>query len=295
MKRSIWLAWTAFAPVFAQPVSLVSVYDVEKKSVEVVARLQGVYEAPNWSPDGSYLLINGQGKLWKLALQDKAVKEVPSGLTGCNNDHGISPDGKWIVASAKGESGKSEIYVLPAEGGRARLVTKLAPSYFHGWSPDGEWLAFVGQRENNFDLYRIRAAGGEEERLTGHPAFDDGPDYSPDGRWIYWNTDRSGDYDIWRLPASGGEQRAERITSDEMNDWFPHLSPDAKWIVMVSFAAGTKGHPANQSVVLRMMRNGGKAAPETIVKLHGGQGTMNVNSWAPDSKRFAFVQYEGDR
>jgi hypothetical protein len=39
-----------------------------------------------------------------------------------------------------------------------------------------------------------------------------------------------------------------------------------------------------------MPYNGGKIA--CLVDLFGGQGTINVNSWAPDSRRFAFVRYE---
>jgi hypothetical protein len=39
-----------------------------------------------------------------------------------------------------------------------------------------------------------------------------------------------------------------------------------------------------------MPAKGGGA--KTLVKLFGGQGTINVNSWSPDSKEFAFVSYE---
>jgi Tol biopolymer transport system component len=148
-------------------------------------------------------------------------------------------------------------------------------------------------------LYAIPVEGGEEKRLTSHPGYDDGPDYSPDGKWIYFNSDRSGSWDVWRIPADGAgpdDSRAERITSDDQEDWFPHPSPDGKWMVLVSFDKGTKGHPANQTVRLRLMpvRNG---RPETtklkvLKELFGGQGTINVNSWAPDSRRFAFVRYE---
>jgi hypothetical protein len=55
-------------------------------------------------------------------------------------------------------------------------------------------------------------------------------------------------------------------------------------------------HPANQNVVLRMMRapgsEPGRDKPREIVRLFGGQGTINVNSWSPDSKQFPYVSYE---
>ncbi len=78
---------------------------------------------------------------------------------------------------------------------------------------------------------------------------------------------------------------------EEYGDWFPHPSPDGEWVVFLSYDASVEGHPANKDVVLRMMPlDGGE--PEVIAELFGGQGTINVPSWSPDSKRFAFVSYE---
>ena len=158
----------------------------------------------------------------------------------------------------------------------------------------------MGQRGGIFNLYRILADGsGQEQRLTSRPANDDGPEYSPDGQWIYFNSDRSGSWDIWRMPSDGagpGDSQAQRVTSDDYEDWFPHFSPDGKWMVFLSFKKGTQGHPPNQDVVLRLTRAPGaklKPAPiRVLTGLFGGQGTINVNSWSPDSKKFAFVAYE---
>ena len=184
-------------------------------------------------------------------------------------------------------------------GGTPRQVTELIPSYYHGWSPDGQTLAYCAKRGDNFDLYAIPVAGGAERRLTEHTGYDDGPDYSPDGHWIYFNSDRSGSWDIWRIPADGagaGDARAERITSDEREDWFPHPSPDGHSMIFISFPKGTQGHPPDKQVVIRRMplpTDAGTAGPiSEVTELFGGQGTMNVNSWSPDSRRFAFVTYE---
>ena len=173
------------------------------------------------------------------------------------------------------------------------------PSYFHGFSPDGKWFAYTGERAGNFDLYRMDVDGGVEQRLTSHKALDDGPDYSPDGKWIYFNSERSGQNQIWRIPSEGGGENdawVQRVTEGDLCDWFPHPSPNSKWIVMISFPKGTRGHPPNRQVQLRLMPMPGnklkKGQPATIVNLFGGQGTMNVNSWSPDSKKLAFVSYE---
>ena len=272
-------------------------------AVEVIYSTKQHFEAPNWSPDGKYLLLNSAGGLWKLSLESKPaaapVKIDLGTLTGCNNDHGISKDGKWLAISASPPKQKSQVYVAAADGSQVRQMVSKSPSYFHGWSPDGRWLSFVGQRDGNFDLYRVAFGGGEEQRLTSNAGYDDGSDYSPDGKWIYFNSDRSGSWDIWRIPASGGgkdDKRAQQVTKDELEDWFPHPSPDGKQMVFISFEKGTKGHPALHDVVLRMIpMPGAKLKPaeiKTLLKVHGGQGTMNVNSWSPDSQRFAFVAYE---
>lgn len=273
--------------------SYICVSDLEGRE-KVLYTADKLFEAPNWSPDGKYLLLNSGGKLWKLPSAGGEPAVVDTGAVDrINNDHGISPDGGLFAISA------GHIYVLPSAGGTPKQITDATPSYYHGWSPDGATLVYCANRGGNFDLYSIAVNGGAERRLTSHPGYDDGPDYSPDGKWIYFNSDRSGSWDVWRIPAAGAgadDRAAERITSDEMEDWFPHPSPNGKWIVVVSFQKGTKGHPANQDVMLRLMpapgKKGGVAAPREIKRLFGGQGTINVNSWAPDSKRFAYVRYE---
>ena len=277
----------------SSPPSHITVITPDGKAKEVIYSTSRHFEAPNWSRDGRYLLLNSEGKLWRLALTGGEPDPVDTGaIQRINNDHGISPDGKWFAISA------GQIYVLPSAGGEPRQLTEKTPSYFHGWSPDGKTLAYCAKRDDNFDIYSISLDGGAEKRLTTSAGYDDGPDYSTDGKWIYFNSDRSGSWDIWRMPADGAgenDARAERVTNDDWEDWFPHPSPDGKWLVFVSFPKGTKGHPANQEVVLRIMPMPGQMlkppAIREVVRLHGGQGTLNVSSWSPDSKRFAYVSY----
>jgi TolB protein len=282
--------------------SKISVFDLADKSIRVVYETNQVFEAPNWSPDGKYLLSNSGGKLYRINLDETPAQPQKldlGSLSHCNNDHGISRDGKLLAISASSGSSESRVFLASIDGTNARLMTPKEPSYFHGFSPDGRWLAFVGERDGNFNLFRVAAAGGDEQRLTSRRAYDDGPDYSPDGRWIYFNSNRSGGWDIWRMPADGAgpdDVKAERVTDDEWEDWFPHPSPDAKWLVFLSFPHGTPGHDAETDVVLRLMPlPGEKLAPPAIQPLAtivGGQGTINVNSWSPDSGKFAFVTYE---
>ncbi len=178
---------------------------------------------------------------------------------------------------------------MPISGGTPKRITRLGPSYWHGWSPDGKTLAYCAERNGNFDIYTIPADGGEETRLTTAKGLDDGPDYSPDGQFIYFNSERGGTMQIWRMRPDGTGQ--EQITADEYNNWFPHPSPDGKWIVFLSYEKAVQGHPENQDVTLRLMpAQGGKS--EVLAKLFGGQGTINVPSWSPDSRKLAFVSYQ---
>jgi WD40 repeat protein len=249
------------------------------------------FEAPNWSRDGSFFLFNSEGKMRRLALngvEPTAIATDPQDR--CNNDHGISPDGQSMaISDQSGSSQKSSIYIVPIVGGTPRQITQNSPSYWHGWSPDGKTLAFAGQRDGDFDIYTIPVGGGQETRLTTAKGLDDGPEYSPDGEYIYFNSERTGSMQIWRMKADGSAQ--EQVLSDETNDWFPHISPDGKWMVFLSYEKSVAGHPAEKDVALNLMSMDDKKV-HVLTKLFGGQGTINVPSWSPDSLKLAFVSYE---
>jgi len=281
--------------------SNLSIYDLGTKKVRVIYKTDAVFEAPNWSPDGKSILFNQQGHLFTISPDGGNPTEIDlRGLSRCNNDKGFSPDGKQIAFSSSGKANGSQVFTVPSTGGEPALIVPETPSYFHAYSPGGKYLAFVAQRNGNFDLFRVPVAGGQQEQLTMNPGYDDGPDYSPDGKWIYFNSDRSGKWEIWRMPAEGAgkdDAKAEQVSFDDVEDWFPHCSPDGKWLVFVSFPKGTKTHNDRMpGMQLRMMPLPGDKLQRTPSQLllifFGGQGTINVNSWAPDSQKFAFVTFE---
>ncbi len=269
--------------------STLEILCVQAGERRVVYRARRHLEAPNWSPEGSYLLFNGDGRLYTLPVAGGEPRQLDTGQAGrCNNDHGFSPDGKWLAISHH-DQGDSRIFILPSGGGTPRLVTLLGPSYWHGWSPDGRTLAYCAARDDKYDVYTIDVQGGAERRLTDAEGLDDGPEYSPDGRHIYFNSERTGLMKIWRMKADGSEQ--EPVTHDsDYADWFPHPSPDGRLLVFLSYGKEVKGHPPNQDVTLRLLSlENGK--PRALTRLFGGQGTINVPSWSPDSRSVAFVSY----
>ncbi|MGO7907525.1 TolB family protein [Rhizobium leguminosarum] len=269
--------------------SSVEIYNVRTGRASEVWQTDRLVEAPNFSPDGSYLLLNGDGMLYRLPLDGGEVVKVDTGFAvSCNNDHGISPDGTEIVISDKTEFGKSAIYTLPIEGGTPRLITENLPSYWHGWSPDGRQLAYCGIRDDLFDIYTISVDGGAETRLTHGEGRNDGPDYSADGQWIYFNSSRTGLMQIWRIHPDG--TGLEQVTSDNQGNWFAHPSPNNDMVLLLSYDPSVFDHPRDLDVRLRLMdMDGGNL--KTLFELFGGQGTINVPCWSPDGEEFAYVRY----
>jgi Tol biopolymer transport system component len=269
--------------------SSVEIYNVRTGRAHEVWQTEKLVEAPNFSPDGSYLLLNGDGLLYRLPLDGGEMVRVDTGFAvNCNNDHGISPDGTKIVISDKTEFGKSAIYTLPIEGGTPRLVTQNLPSYWHGWSPDGRQLAYCGIRDDVFDIYTISVDGGAETRLTHGEGRNDGPDYSADGQWIYFNSSRTGLMQIWRIHPDG--TGLEQVTSDNQGNWFAHPSPSNDKVLILSYDPSVFDHPRDLDVRLRLMdMDGGNL--KTLFELFGGQGTINVPCWSPDGEEFAYVRY----
>ncbi|MDR3219105.1 MAG: transporter [Dysgonamonadaceae bacterium] len=271
------------------------ILDVASGQRKVVKEFNYLIEAPNWTPDGKWLVYNTGGKLYKLSPDSPGEPvHINTGFaTSCNNDHVISFDGKYIaISNSPAEDYRSRVYTLPFEGGTPQLITALGPSYLHGISPDNKFLAYCADRNGNYDIYVVPFEGGREIRLTTTEDLDDGPEYSPDGKYIWFNSVRSGLMQVWRMKADGSEQT--QMTFDETrNSWFPHVSPDGKQVLFITYTKGDlkpNEHLPNKNVELRIMPAAG-GTPRTVIKLFGGQGTINVNSWSPDSKRAAFVSY----
>ena len=249
------------------------------------------FEAPNWSRDGQFLLINSKGLLEKIDLKGNHLGFLyPETIKNANNDHGISFDGKTLVYSNTDTGLGSRIYTIPFEGGTPKLITPDFPSYWHGISPDGKNLAYCAERNDQWDVYVIPIDGGEEKRLTNAEGLDDGPEYSYDGKWIYFNSHRTGRMQAYRMKPDGSNQ--EQLTFDEYDNWFPHPSPDNKSIVYIAYLEDQKGtHPFGKDVKLRIMDLSSKESKDLTPVFYGGQGTINVHSWSPDGNWIAFVRY----
>jgi Tol biopolymer transport system component len=282
---------TGFVPYREYIGSNVEIMEVATGRRRIVYHADNSIQAPNWTRDGKALIWNQDGKLYRFDLATRTPTLINTGpRTRNNNDHVLSWDGKWLGISDQSDSAsknQSVVYVVPSEGGTPRRVTTLFPSYLHGWSPDEKYLIYTGIRDTKIDIYRIPVGGGAETRLT-NVAMSDGSEYARDGR-IYFNSTRSGKMQLWRMNGDGSAPA--QLTDDTFNNWFPHVSPDQRTILYIAFPPDITptDHPWYKHVTLRSMPIAGGATPKVLAYLYGGQGTINVPSWSPDSRFVAFV------
>ncbi|SHN04076.1 TolB family protein [Roseibium suaedae] len=267
---------------------------------DVIYETGELIEAPNWTPDGKWLIYNGDGRLFRISPDGSKgptrINTAP--IEDLNNDHLVSPDGRYLYVSAN----DGHLYRVKAEGGDPVRISNTYPPergfryYLHGISPDGGQLAYVGLETGSGKtvtrVFLIPASGGDDLALTdgSHPV--DGPEFAPQGDWIYFNSEQGssapGHAQVFRMKPDG--TGIEQLTFDERVNWFPHPSPDGRLIAYLSYPPGTVGHPADRDVIVRTMTPDGGSIRD-IDRFNGGQGTINVASWSPDSCHFAYVRY----
>lgn len=286
----------------------IRVFDVASgEATTVHESAETLFEAPNWTRDGR-LVVNADGLLWTLPVDGSAPPGPVAieGVPALNNDHVLAPSGDGIFVSGM----DFHLWEASLSGGPSRRITSEdGPLHFlHGVSPDGRTLAYVRLEPAGDDwwanatIHEIGADGTGDRAVTTHPGPADGPEYSPDGTWIYFNTEQfePGRAQVARVRPDGSG--LEQLTTDERVNWFPHLAPVGDLAVYLSFPEGTEGHPADEAVQLVLVTGApgsGATGPSAdawrdgrvVAEFNGGQGTINVNSWAPDGSAFAYVDY----
>ncbi len=278
------------APVLYSTLQAIEIDPAAPRSVVAFSAL-GRAMAPNWSRDGSSIVFTHDGAIYSVAADGKGTpRQIDTGLAfDCSGSHGFSPDGKLfaVTCSLPGQTGR-HVVIVPSGGGAARLLTTEV-GYFHSWSPDGKTILFTRGNRTTNNIYAISVNGGPETALTNVTGISDDPDYSPDGKYIYFNTDRWGGMQIARMQPDGSN--VEQVTFDNFHNWTPHPSPDGKSIVFISYPPDVTTHAANKDISLRILSTSDNKI-RVLTNLVGGDGTMNVTNWSPDSKKLAFVSYQ---
>jgi Tol biopolymer transport system component len=273
--------------------STVQVIKVAEREATVINSQAAHAQAPNWSRDGKTIVFNQDGHMYSAPATGGGTPQLidTGSATSCSGSHGFSPDGKWLaITCASPGHTERRVSIIPATGGEPRILTQTT-GYFHSWSPDGKTILFTrgGPQRGMGNIYSISVDGGPETALTTGTGLSDDPDFSPDGKWVYFNTDRWGGMQIGRMHPDGSA--VEQVTFDQFKNWTPHPSPDGKMIVFISYPPDVTTHAANKDITLRILSTTDKSI-RNLVNLVGGDGSMNVANWSPDSKSCAFVSYQ---
>jgi dipeptidyl aminopeptidase/acylaminoacyl peptidase len=103
----------------------------------------------------------------------------------------LSPDGLTACAAVTAydmekNEGRTELWLFPTEGGRARRLTAGDKDSEPCWSPDGKWIAFAAKRKDDEEpqIYLIAPDGGEARRLTSVSTGASGLRWFPDSKRI---------------------------------------------------------------------------------------------------------------
>ncbi len=282
-----WVGYTATR-------SRITIVGLDGSDPKVVLDSPHRFAAPEWTPDGRSLIVNGGGRLWRVPVAGGEPRPIDTGsVGGIDVNHAVSPDGKTIAFTS------GPIWTIPIAGGKPVPLSKESGNWVHGWSPDGRKLVFSADRGSGLDVFSIGADGGGQRRLTTSGRVDDVPQFSPDGRWIYFLSGRGGSRDIWRIPANGagpGDSRAQQITADDREDAAPHPSPDGKWLVYLSYPPRMGFNASDRDVLIRRVPlsagRSARARPQDIARVIGGHGTLGARPFSPDGQRLVYASFE---
>jgi hypothetical protein len=280
-------------PPAAQALSYVCVLSLADRKERVLLSSMDRWDCPVFTPDGRSVLCSSKGRLYLLPVSGGKQRGFPLGDLTASRDYAFSPDGQRLAITVG-----NGMWLTPAAGGPLSALQPRLSGYIHGWTADSQSLLYAAKRDGTIKIFHRSADGGDEERLLAYDGTCDGLDATRDGKWIYYCGDKSGKMKIWRIPATGAgpnDERAEQVTDDDPGDWFPHPSPDGKWLLFLSHPQAEPGTPDRKEVVLRLMPlPGDKLGPGPIQELArfiGGQGTINSPCWSPDGKSIAYVRY----
>ena len=179
----------------------IAVMDADGTSRETVfLEKQTAALAPQWSPDGSWILFGAGGGFDTRNATSRIIMMRADGgdrrvlATGPGVGFpSLSPDGKRVVFRVWG-SGTNDrgLRILTLDTGRITALTEDAYDTFPGWSPRGDLIAFTRRQNSDFDIYSIRPDGTGLKRLTTAPGNDAHSSWSPDGEHLMFSSSRYG-------------------------------------------------------------------------------------------------------
>ena len=234
------------------------------------------------APEGKRLafsILKINADLWKMPVdpatgRPKGPPEEVVATTREDSRGAWSPDGRQIAFNSD-RAGDMNIWIVNAEGGAARQLTKGPGGDFQpNWSPDGSRAAFFSSRSGNADIWAVETGSGALSQLTRKPSIEINPFFSPDGESIAYHSDESGRFELWVMRADGAEPR--RLTNVGAAGHFVRWSADGQ---SVFFRCACGGQPRTMRVPVA----GGE--PEPTAPVTGGSHV----SFSPDGSKILDV------
>jgi Tol biopolymer transport system component/imidazolonepropionase-like amidohydrolase len=229
------------------------IYDGLSKDQQEAWAIFGVYTGYDWTPDDQHIVIWGQGKIWKVAVEDGGAVEIPFEANPTHRfaetirfenpvfeesfdvkviRHAItSPDEKTLVFNAVGH-----LWKMSLPDGRPQRLTDAEEFEFEpSFSPDGKELVYVTWDDlERGAIWKMNIASGQTQKLSVEKGLYRTPTFSPDAKQIVFRKDGGNNHQgytytkepgIYSMSASGGD--AQLVIP---NGSYPVYSQDGKRI-----------------------------------------------------------------
>jgi dipeptidyl aminopeptidase/acylaminoacyl peptidase len=220
---------------------------VPKKITSISTEADGAI----WSPDGKNIVFTSD--VYPGCMDDACNKSSDEAQANSKVKAMVFEHLLFRHWNHYNSAKRSHLFVVPAEGGVARDLTRgehdvppfsLGGQDFYAISPDGQEVAFtsnwdkVGATSTNNDIFIVPITGGDPKKISTSPGSDSTPVYSPDGKWLAWRMQKRAGYesDRFRLVVYDRKTGQIKNLTEDFDQWVESYAwaPDSKFIYFSS-------------------------------------------------------------
>jgi dipeptidyl aminopeptidase/acylaminoacyl peptidase len=214
-----------------------------------------------WSPNAKWIAFSadryGAFDIWKVSISDGTVYRLTS-----SSSYAISPSWtpdseKVLYVESDDAWANHDIYSIPADGGRPRLLVRDRDWFDYGtiWtnssfgapivSPDNSTVLFRSYRSGWINYWSVPINGGEPNALAPESADQSDARWSPDGLRLVYLSNHNGTVSLRMLRK--GERNSTTLFEPQAGvAGSPSWSPDGK---QISYTLATLHSPAELFVL----------------------------------------------